>query len=543
MKLQLNSFRGERPAVSEDSLPMAAAKAVNCLLMSGSLRPLRSPAKVADLAKTPPIKTLFYHKGHWFHWRERVSAVVAPDAGDETGRFLFTFNDGSGSPKVTDVAYGTAGGGEEYPTNAYDLGIPLPQNAPIASLTGAEPGADDILDNRTYIMTYVNGWGQPGGASPMTPNVVVGPSQVVELTNLGTAPNGNHNITHKNIYRTSSGNVSADFLYVATIPVGQTTFTDTVSSDNLGTKWSTQDYDMPPSDLKGLVILPNGIVAGYAKNEVCFCEPGKYYAWPIKYRQLVSGEIAALGVFGQSLVVLMKDGFPYMATGDHPENYTLQRLENGQACIGADGVVDIGYAIAYPGPDGLQMIGVEINQNVTRGIIEPQDWRNMNPSSFIGGAYGFQYVAFYTTQSENRAIIVDPAGEDGGIVYAEVTADAIYMDRSAGLLYFSAGDEVFRWDASGAMTATWTSRPLDLAQPINIGAVRALAKGYPIIVDLLVGTGQDSLSTTFDDREAQRLPGGYMDDLYKIRITTTKEVTHVAFAETMDELQQASQSV
>jgi len=537
MKLQLSSFGGERPAISEDSLPMeAATSAVNCLLTSGSLRPVRLPAKVGDIAKTPPLKTLWKHGDTWFQWREEVSAVVAPDAGDTTGRFLYAFNDGSSSPKVTDLIYGKAGGGTAYPTNAYDLGIPLPAGAPICSPVGAEPGPDDILDNRTYLMTYVNAWKQKGGSSAISLNTAVGPDQDVELTNLGTAPSGNYNITHKRIYRTAAGNVSADFFFVAEIPVGQTSYTDAVAADNLGERWSTQDYDMPPADLKGLVSLPNGIIAGWSKNEVCFCEPGHYYAWPIKYRQLVSGEIAALGVFGQSLVVLMKDGFPYMATGDHPENYTLQRLEDGQSCIASRGVVDMGSAIVYPGPDGLQMIGVGVNKNITRGIIEPSMWRAMNPAQFVGASYEFAYIAFYNDGTTDRAMLVMP-GDGGGVSYVETAADAVFMDRANGLTYFSRGAEIFQWDAGEAMTATWVSRPFDLAQPINLGAARLLAKGYPVTATLDVGNGYLLVEYTYSNREGIRMPGGYLDDLFRVTISTTKEVTYVVYAETMEELQ------
>jgi len=538
MRPQIDKFAGMMPAIDAFSLPAAGAIiAENCLLTSGALRPLRASVNILTLAKTPTIKTVYLQGSDWWHWRELVSVVKAPDAGDQTGRTLFTFDDGSDTPKVTDTVYATSGGGTAYPINAYELGVPAPDTAPFPTLGGTNPAESDTLDTRTYIITYVNAWGHEGGGSPISLNVDVGPQQYVDLSNLGDAPPaGNYNITHKRIYRTSSGNETADFLFVAEIPVAQDTYSDNIATENLGDVWTTQDYDMPPADLKKIISLPNGIIAGISKNEICFSEPGLYYAWPLKYRIQVEGTPVALGAFGGSFAILMADGFPYMATGDVPENYTAQRLEEGQACVGHLGVIDIGYGIAYPGPDGLQIVGVGINKNATEGIIEARDWKDLNPSSFIAGVYQGAYIAFYTSATETKALMLAPGG--GGLVKVDLDADCVYVDRSENRVYYVLNDTLYRFDSDSQndLTYTWQSRPVDLTDPINLGVAQVLARSYPLTFTLDFGASEDTFSTSVTSREPFKLPGGLLYDRVQIKLEGTSEVIRVTLAETEEEL-------
>ena len=52
----------------------------------------------------------------------------------------------------------------------------------------------------------------------------------------------------------------------------------------------------------------------------------------------------------------MTKGMPYVAQGTHPENMTAARLDVNLPCVTARGIVDMGYAVAYPSPYGLVMI-------------------------------------------------------------------------------------------------------------------------------------------------------------------------------------------
>ncbi len=539
MLLAFSKFSGEFPAVADFGKSKETATiARNCLLTSGSLRPLKGGYATQILSKTPTISTIYKNGNYWFHWREKVSAVRAPDAGDETGRVLFAFDDGSDYPKVTDLIYGIAGGGTDYPTNAYDLGVPAPEDAPLCSLLGTEPDESDSVESRTYIITFVNAWGQEGGASPISLNVNVGPNQTVELTNLGTAPTGNYNIVSKRIYRTAAGDTDADFLYVDEVAIGATSYEDTKDTDELGSAWQTEDYDLPPNDLKGLVSLPNGIVAGFSKNEVCFSLPGIYYAWPQMYRQTVDGNIAALGAFGSSLVILMEDGYPYMATGDHPENYILARLEDGQSCINPRGVVDIGYGIAYPGPDGLHVIGVEVNKNVTKSIIEPVDWKNLNPRQFVASQYQGAYVAFYDNGTDRAAILIDTSGSNG-LSYVDIDADSVFYDKAEGRLYYAKDDTLYQWDTDSLLTYQWQSPEIDIIDPVNFGIMQVLARSYPVDVTVTMGAEGDNpyvFTETVTNREPFPCPSGYLEDRAQILIEGSVEVFRLILVETVEEL-------
>ena len=67
--------------------------------------------------------------------------VSSPIIGDTTERTYFT---GDGLPKMTFSPDATSGGGTDYPTVSFTLGIPVPAAAPIAALvvnTGVITGA------------------------------------------------------------------------------------------------------------------------------------------------------------------------------------------------------------------------------------------------------------------------------------------------------------------------------------------------------------------------------------------------------------------
>lgn len=141
--IDLESFGPTKPRVSPRLLaPGMAQFAENCKLTSGSLSSWlqRSAVYTPQITGVPTSLYLFGEHGaqYWLAWAERVSAVRAPVAGDETERTYFS---GLDAPRATDGTLVVAGAGAAYPTQSYLLGVPAPTTAPGVAATALTDAA------------------------------------------------------------------------------------------------------------------------------------------------------------------------------------------------------------------------------------------------------------------------------------------------------------------------------------------------------------------------------------------------------------------
>jgi hypothetical protein len=139
-------FKGMLPRVSPELLPgTAAQRARDVKLYSGDLIPTPSPVVFAAAGRAGPIRTLYALREpgtgalRWLTWAGDVD-VVTP-AADELSeqRFYYT---GDGKPKVSTYAL-AAGGAPPYPKPGgfYELGLPLPEDQPVATPVAFSPVA------------------------------------------------------------------------------------------------------------------------------------------------------------------------------------------------------------------------------------------------------------------------------------------------------------------------------------------------------------------------------------------------------------------
>ncbi|HKJ88874.1 MAG TPA: hypothetical protein VKA48_10240, partial [Gammaproteobacteria bacterium] len=135
----------------------------------------------------------------------------------------------------------------------------------------------------------------------------------VHLTGLPTAPNGAYNMNKVRIYRYMAGTTNGEYVYVDEVAIGTTSYQDSVAPEELGEVIPTSGYNTPPDDMAGLVIMANGVAAGFSGNEVCLSEPYLPHTYPSGYRQSTDYPIVGLGTFATNLAVLT-EGHPYMIT-------------------------------------------------------------------------------------------------------------------------------------------------------------------------------------------------------------------------------------
>lgn len=277
------------------------------------------------------------------------------------------------------------------------------------------------LEDRSYVYTYVNSFGEEGPPSPPSVVTPILDEQSVLLENLSLPPTIGYDIVKMRLYRTNSTEAGTEFQFVKEFDVSRTVRDDVPSSD-LQEIISTTTWTPPPSTMKGLVALPNGMMAGFDGKQVYFCEPYFPHAWPAEYDQAVEHEIVGLSAVGNSLVVLTK-GWPYVATGSHPRNMNLRAIKQNQACVSKRSIASGLDKVYYASPDGLVEIGPGTIQVVTETYMDPEDWKVYKPSTIVGEFFEGRYYGFY----DFDATAVDPviAAEVSGTITTADEADIV----------------------------------------------------------------------------------------------------------------------
>ncbi len=142
--LKINTFLGKMPITAEELLPDTAGQvSFNTKFYSGDLIPYRVPAIVSNTGLVGvEAKTIYglpcqEQSGgiRWLVWDKDVDITVASQAfaGEDctSERFYYT---GDGVPKVSTYELATSGTGP-YPTEFYELGLPLPTTKVSTSVT------------------------------------------------------------------------------------------------------------------------------------------------------------------------------------------------------------------------------------------------------------------------------------------------------------------------------------------------------------------------------------------------------------------------
>lgn len=534
--IDINTFDGMQPVV--DPLLLDANKAVmarNVVLNSGTLAPLLGTTTLKALTKSNPQTIWRYgtsdnENEYWLEFDAQVDVINSPLPNDQWGRAYWT--DGV-KPK-----YGPNNAlisGSSYPGLAYDLGIPAPANTPVVS--GSVPTVAATGETRTIVETFVSAYGEEGPPGPAANPVTIDPAQAVTYSNLTPAPAGNHNLTLRRIYRSSTVGANAQFQFVDEIPIAQTTYTDTKGQGALGEILPSETWIAPPDDLKGLKMMASGACVGFSGNTVYFSEPNLPHAWPNKYP--IEFQIIGLGVFQQTVVALT-NSFPVAISGVDPQAMSPGRLELPQACVSKGSIVDTGDGVLYASPDGLVSIGSSGMSVVTAKFANRKKWQELNPSSFRAWVYDGKYHAVFTRADSTRGmLILDFSGSGPFWTVSDLNYNdaitAAYADNRTDTLYFAQGGNIVRHNRGAALSAQWTSKTFRMAAPTNMGWASVNAKAYPLLLTVYAD-GQQTDQVTVYDELPFRLSSGFKARDWVIDVYTNTEVERVRVAGTMDEL-------
>lgn len=534
--IAITSFKGELPALTPRLLqPTNAQVARNVNLRKGSLRAESAPLPVTGITGVINPSSIYRYPfgnngaGFWFAWGNglQVNVAKSPLAKDSWSRVYWT---GDSFPKMAPIGVATQGDGP-YPSGFYRLGIPAPESAPIVAEDNGSTEAPMTLVNAAYIVTFVSAYGEEGPPS-LASNIIsrwdsandqVGSRVKVEMPPVVSGP---YNLVTKRLYRSESG---GEYLHVADFNIAQEMWVDEVNSENLGIACPSLTWDMPDASMVGLVEMPNGIMAGFFDNTLCFSEPFYPHAWPVDYQIAFPDKVVGIGVTSAGLVVATT-GRPRLITGTTPAAMADSAPDADRVCVGRGSVVDMGEYVAYASTEGLVAVSGGEPQLITDGILTPEQWQALNPASIHACRYEGRYLAFY----DGGCFALAP-GE--GIEFIDAHAASSYYDIAASSLYLIQGSTISKWRGGSPMTYRWRSKVFEFPSgAANFSCGKVVADAYPVQV-VVVADGATVLDVDIHDHQMFRLPPGFAEAReWQVEASGTTEVFSLQIANTPSEL-------
>lgn len=361
-------------------------------------------------------------------------------------------------------------------------------------------------------------------------------------------------VTGKRIYRSTDG----EYLFVAEVDKATTTFVDTVPADALGEVMPSLDWGLAPSQMQGLINLPNGVMAGFVGRDVYFCDPYRPYAWPSAYQQTLDYPVVGFGRMDTTLVALTT-GSPYTIQGSSPDYAVVVKSDLEQACVSKRSIVSMGGAVYYASPDGLMALMSGGSKILTEGLFTREQWQALQPATIH--AYGFEnkYIAFHDAATVNGetyyGFVFDmTTGQFTQHTLSGVTAG--FNDLVSDTLYLVTGSSLVTWGGGDYLTARWRSKKFSLPQITGFMCGQVEAENY---TGLQCAVYRDGVKVPSELAGDALTAGGYrLDARYPFRLTsnqqgrdweidltwtatisktaTAPEVFHAAIAQAMSEI-------
>lgn len=635
--LTLSNFGGMIPAVDNHLLPdNQAGLSQNAWVYSGAVEGFRAMTPVHTLVNPNAKKAFrvpieYFDKEHipdsyWLEFDNPDTDVISsPSVGDTFERYYWAAQ--GIEPQYNTKARIAAG------SPSFKLGIPAPTVAPVVSFTASTlalsategldtfagiatitglpgvrlsttEGADTaymtvavqgtapsiLMETRAYVYTWVSAYGEEGPPSP--PTLATGATSGtwnITLTAPGAGVTTGRNIDRVRIYRTITGTSGATtYYFVQEQPVGTTTYADTtptttVASNNI---LESTFYQPPPADLLGIIAMPNGIVAGFRRNEVWFCEPYLPHAWPSIYTLAVENEIVGLGVVGQSLIVCTT-GSPYAISGVNPSSMSQSRLAFSEPCLSRGSIISTPIGVAYASPNGVAVAVPGQVTVVTRNLINKDKWLDateflfgpsLRATALNGGYYCwgsvlpgcFEATAFdpdnfqkddFTGSYRGAFIDLTDTRVSFTKLFNEEPTFNCYTDTWTGETFIIRDGKVQWLDIAPNRTREpyiWRSKIFSMPNKRNIEAMRVFFDTFPdspvlnpvrnVASVQTLAADQYGLVRVYadgnlvmtrelrEDGEFMRLPSGFKAQHWQVEVEARVRVNEIEFATTAKEL-------
>nr|DAD83101.1 MAG TPA: hypothetical protein [Podoviridae sp. ctlpi2] len=372
------------------------------------------------------------------------------------------------------------------------LGVPAPLPAPVAHATVVE---SDKSRATAYIITFVNNFGEEGGLSPPSNDVVTEDGQEVRLT-FRYNPPVEYDVEKLRIYRRETGfrtglekeqEFDTHWFFLAELDINEREFVDTTKMMHLGAALDNLDTREPPARLANITAIPDtAILAGSVANKLLFSRNLQPHNWELSQEMTLDDNVVALGAVGNSLYVAT-DGHPYRVQGDvgcdRRECRDIYRYKQAFPMINChvgQGAVATPFGFIYASPDGLVMLTDSHSpQVITSEVLSADDWRLLAPHTARLAYY--KGALFVVTDKVSFILWLD------GNTYADskykkmttISDEPIDMavTRQGELLLLQKDYTIAQWNAGDRLRPyRWVSAAIDTGFLFDITRVRALLR-------------------------------------------------------------------
>jgi hypothetical protein len=470
--IRVERFLGIAPKIAAHLLANSQAQtARNTKLWSQGLRPVNGMSLGPVLSKlTGDIQTLFRYKANtdWLCWTQDVNAVLGPVNNDTLEKLYFT---GTDKPRVTtNVLYDDGTPGTSVPPASWILGIPAPTSAPVATDSAVGVVTGDLLYVFTFVRKYSDNWVEESAPSPVSNKLsaLTNRQTSVTLPN-GAITTGDYGITHKRLYRSTSG---SNYFLVAEVAIGTSPTTDNVAVASLGDAIETIDYLPPPDGMKGMITLPNGVLAGFMDNVVYLSDPYRPHAYPQRNQYAVHRPIIGLGNVGTTVVVITQ-GQVEIGRGVDPAAYSFVKRPGIFPCTSKRSIASTDVGVLWSTPRGMALCdGIQVLV-ATAEFLTKEEWtRDFYPDTIHGVVHAGRYYGWFQTGTDDGGrkvgggFVLDKTEEaflttTSEYVYAAHTipeSDELHVVRKNPSFTFN--NYVYKWegDPGTPMQYTWHSK-------------------------------------------------------------------------------------
>lgn len=415
----------------------------------------------------------------------------------------------------------------------------------------------------SYVYTYVNDLAQESAPSLPSPTILRPDGVVVTVdtpTALSSGATG-YDIAAKRIYRAVTGSTGTAYQFVAELTLATASYLDTKTDAELGEVLASDLWALPPDDLKGILALPNGIMVGFSKNQLCLSAQNHPHAWPVEYRLNTDTDIVTIGNVDTTVVIGTKS-FVYIAGGNDPANFSMGKSDVPYACVSKRSVAYLsGIGVAFAGPDGLMVVaGVGQVRNITETAFTRRQWQALAPSSITAVAHNDIYFMFYDTGTVQGGYAIDMKPTGFGIMQLPFHASAVYADPVEGKLYltvdsnsepddtslpvpatppaYANGSTVFEFDgATALMNYRWRSKKWFLESPTTFGWCRVIAEDYTNLLVRFYADGSQFYEKAVTSDLVFPLPRPDEYRQLEVEILGTSTVNSIEVVEDVAELQ------
>jgi hypothetical protein len=415
------------------------------------------------------------------------------------------------------------------------LGLDRPTTAPRVD---AEERQGRDSDQRSYVFTVFNRWGEESAPSPPSEPMVIADGDPAQVTfDAGPEP------CMVALYRSATGSRTGGeerreaqtlYLFVGAVPaVGTSLFVDLVRMKDLGRELLTKEV-MPPPPMRAMTHLEGtGVFAGVWGNQVFFSENYEPYNWPLEHvLTLPSRTVNIVSVDAKVFVTTASrayviDGAPaceprkgrVVLDTDHP----FPDIGRGPGAATATP-----FGMVFATAEGLMLLNHDATVKlITADWFNGQAWRKLRPET-IRMTYWRGRVVFVTDVAAYM-LEVDPElykdYQPGALTEISDRPTALYRSNDDELLMLQDG-KITQWDAGSQLRPyRWTSATMLFAGRVTPTRAKLGIDGAATLT--LISERGAEYSTKITDETPARLKRLGRGLEWKVRLEGLGEVSYL----------------